>query len=239
VLRYAQRWYSRAAWRVRRARQRPRVSHVDFGDLASVMPVSRKFGVDRGSGIDRWYIERFLARHAADIRGRVLEVADRRYTRRFGGCAVTQSDVLHLREGFGATLVADLVTGDGIPAMAFDAIVLTQTLQFVYEVRDAIAVLHRSLASGGVLLATVPGISQLSRYDADHWGEFWRFTRESLERLLAERFGAESVDVRAHGNVKVAVGLLQGLACEDLDPGDFDSDDRDYELILTARAIRR
>jgi hypothetical protein len=43
--------------------------------------------------LDRYYIEAFLGRHAADIRGRTLEIGDDTYTLRFGG-RVTQSDVL-------------------------------------------------------------------------------------------------------------------------------------------------
>ena len=35
--------------------------------------------------MDRHYIERFLAQHAVDVQGRVLEVGDDAYTRRFGG----------------------------------------------------------------------------------------------------------------------------------------------------------
>ena len=50
-------------------------------------PVSRSFGFDRGTPVDRRYIEQFLARHAAAIRGDVLEVGDDGYTRRFGGAA--------------------------------------------------------------------------------------------------------------------------------------------------------
>ncbi|HWX08352.1 MAG TPA: methyltransferase domain-containing protein, partial [Gaiellaceae bacterium] len=200
-------------------------------------PVGRVFGFDRGLPVDRWYIERFLADQAADIRGRVLEVAERTYTDRFG-TAVTRSDVLHLQEGHGATIVGNLATGEGIPVEAFEAIVLTQTLQFVYEVRDAIRVLHRALVPGGVLLLTVPGISQLSRHDVDRWGEFWRFTRQSLERLLVEAFASGSVDVHSHGNVKATVALLHGLASEDLAPGDLEAADADYELIITARAVK-
>jgi SAM-dependent methyltransferase len=223
---------------IRKLVQRPRVGRVAFGDLGGTTPISRKFGVERGKGIDRLYIERFLATYASDIRGHVLEVADRRYTERFGGTDITKCDVLHVRGAQGATIVGNLETGDGIPIATFDAIILTQTLQFIYEVRNAIRVLHRSLAPGGVLLATVPGISHLSRYDADRWGEFWRFTRESLDRLLAERFRAENVEVRAHGNVKAAVGVLHGLSREDLPPEDLDVDDPDYEVIITGRAVR-
>ncbi len=151
---------------------------------------------------------------------------------------MTCSDVLHLEEGHGATLVGDLATGRGIPSEAFDAIILTQTLHVIYEVREAIAVVHSALVPGGVLLATAPGISHLSRFDADRWGDYWRFTRQSLERLLVERFGAENVVVDAHGNSKAAIRLLHGLAVEDLGNGDLEVSDPDYEVILTARAVR-
>jgi SAM-dependent methyltransferase len=226
-----------AARRARQARQRPRPGGVDFGDLDGTTPISRRFGFDRGAPIDRWYIERFLAEHSSDIHGRVLEVADNAYTTRFGS-DVARSDVLHARGGEGVTIVGDLATGDGIPSEAFDAIVLTQTLNVVYEIRDVISVLHRALAHGGVLLTTTPGIAQLSRYDADRWGDFWRFTSQSLERLLAEQFGAENVMVQACGNVKAAVGLLHGLAVEDLADHDLEPVDRDYEVVLLARAAR-
>ncbi|HEY0362124.1 MAG TPA: hypothetical protein VGC83_07550, partial [Solirubrobacteraceae bacterium] len=79
-------------------------------------PVSRTFGFERGKPVDRWYIERFLAEHAGDVRGRVLEVAERTYTQWYGGDDVTTSDVLYAAEGHPeATVVGDLTTGGGIP----------------------------------------------------------------------------------------------------------------------------
>src|ERR1022692_2553351 len=72
---------------------------VRLGELRRLEPVSSTFGFDRGTPIDRHYIERFLGRHAADIGGRVLEFGDARYTRRFGGHRVERSDVLHVTEG--------------------------------------------------------------------------------------------------------------------------------------------
>ena len=63
----------------------PPVGRVRFGDLRRLTPISRYFGFDRGLPVDRYYIERFLARNASEIAGRVLEVGDDGYTRRFGG----------------------------------------------------------------------------------------------------------------------------------------------------------
>ena len=66
--------------------------------LARLQPLSRVWGFDRGLPIDRYYIERFLAANARSIRGRILEVADDHYTRRFGH-GVLASDVLNVAAG--------------------------------------------------------------------------------------------------------------------------------------------
>jgi hypothetical protein len=202
-------------------------------------PVSRTFGFERGKPVDRWYIERFLAEHAADVRGRVLEVAESTYTQWFGGDDVTGSDVLYAAEGNpDATVVGDLTTGAGLPEAAYDCFICTQTLQVIYDVRAAVAGTRGLLAPGGVLLATLPGISQISREDMRDWGDWWRFTARSAQRLFAEVYGEEHVKVRQHGNVHAAAAFLYGLAAEDLDPSALESTDPDFHLVMTVRAVR-
>jgi hypothetical protein len=113
----------------RRIRGVPRPGAVDFGDLRRVNPVSRHFGADRGLPIDRHYIEQFLAASSADVRGRVLEVGENVYTRRYGGERVTRSDILHVKAGNpSATIVADLADAPQIADDTFDCIILTQVL---------------------------------------------------------------------------------------------------------------
>jgi SAM-dependent methyltransferase len=217
----------------------PPIGWVRFGSLRRVTPISAVFGLDRGTAVDRYYIENFLARHAFDIHGRVLEIADRAYTTRFGGDRVAQSDVLHVQEGNPkATIVADLTCDNHIAPDSFDCIILTQTLQFIYDVRAAVSTLHRILRPGGVLLATIPGISQISRYDMKRWGEYWRFTTLSAQRLFAEAFGPMNVSVEAHGNVLVASAFLYGLTVEDLHREQLDARDHDYEVLITVRAAK-
>jgi SAM-dependent methyltransferase len=202
-------------------------------------PVSREFGFDRGKPVDRWYIERFLAEHAADVRGRVLEVAESTYTGWYGGDDVTRSDVLYASaENPDATVVGDLTTGEGIEEAAFDCFICTQTLQFIYDVRAAVAGTRRLLTPGGVLLASLPGISQISREDMRDWGDWWRFTAKSAERLFGEVYGEEHVEVRQHGNVQAAAAFLYGLAAEDVDPGALETVDPDFHLLMTVRAVR-
>jgi SAM-dependent methyltransferase len=220
-------------------RWRPPTGWVHLGNLRRTRPVSDHFGFDRGQPIDRHYIEDFLSRNQLDVKGRVLEVGDAEYTRRFGGARVTRSDVLHARPGNpDATIVGDLCTGQGIPTDAFDCIILTQVLPFLWDVRAAIANARRALKPDGVLLVTVPGISQISRHDADRWGDFWRFTSQSARRLFEAEFGGSSVRVRTYGNVLAATAFLQGLAVSELRETELDERDPDYEVIIAVRAVR-
>jgi len=216
----------------------PPVGTVRFGDLRRLTPVSRVFGFDRGTPVDRYYIETFLERCAADIRDRVLEIGDDTYTRRFGRDRVSRSDVLHVSgEHPRATIVADLSNADHIPSDTFDCIVLTQTLHLIYDVRAALSTLHRILRPGGVLLATFPGISQIDHHE---WGAswYWTFTSLSARRLFEEVFPAKSLSVETHGNVLAATAFLHGIALEELREDELNHDDPDYQVTIAVRATK-
>jgi SAM-dependent methyltransferase len=185
---------------------------VDLGALRRTTPIDPNWGFERGTPIDRVYVERFIGGHAGDIRGRVLEIAAPDYTNRYG-TGVERVDILMAKEGNPeATIVGDLANAPHIPSDSFDCAIVTQTLQFVYDVRAALATLHRILAPGGVLLATVPGITKISPPEDAEYGEWWHYTRRSLRRLAEESFGAGNAETRAYGNVLAAAGFLYGLA---------------------------
>jgi len=227
--------------RIRRwVRQQQRhFDKIDFGNLRRLEPVSRAFGGDRGLAICHYYIRRFLAAHAADVRGHVLEIEASRYTREVGADRVTRSDVLHVAPGNPeATIVADLTSAPQLPSDQFDCIIFTQTLQHIYDVRAALRTLHRILKPGGVLLATFPGISQISRYDMDRWGDYWRFTTASIQKLCAECWPDQPVEITAHGNVLVATAYLYGLSSNELHAEELAFSDPDYQVLLTLRATK-
>jgi hypothetical protein len=205
--------------------------------LPGLEPVSREFGFERGKPVDRWYIERFLNEHRADIRGAVLEVAESTYTQWYGGGQVTQSDVLHRQGNDESTIVGDLTTGEGLPQQAYDCFICTQTLPFIYDVHAAVRGMATVLKPGGVVLATVPGMSQVSRDDKRDWGDWWRFTSQGTQRLFEEAF--DEVEVQAHGNVLSASAFLYAYAAEELTEAELAHRDPDYELLITVRATSR
>jgi SAM-dependent methyltransferase len=216
----------------------PPPGHIDFGDLRRTKPIDRDFGSNRGLPIDRFYIEHFLAQHAPDVRGRVLEIGENTYTRRFGGARVVQSDVLHVTEGNpAATFVADLTNAGHIPSDAFDCVILTQTLQLIYDCRTALGTLHRILKPGGVLLATFPGITQVYSHEwADTW--YWSFTKRSAERLFGELFLPQNLAIETHGNVLAAICFLHGIATEELQIEELERRDPCFQVLISVRAVK-
>jgi SAM-dependent methyltransferase len=224
----------RAAWVDRRRRRPPKL-----GDLRRTTPIDPNWGFERGTPIDRVYVEEFVGSHAADVRGRVLEIAAPDYTRRFGR-DVERVDILMATEGNPqATIVGDLTDAPQIPSDSFDCAIVTQTLQFVYDVRAALAPLHRVLAPGGVLLATVPGLTKISPPEDEQFGEWWHFTGRSGRRLAEEAFGPGNVEVRSYGNVLSAAGFLYGLAASDLKAEELAAHDPLYEVIVGVRAVKQ
>jgi SAM-dependent methyltransferase len=170
----------------------------------------------------------------------VLEVSEDRYTRRFGGDRVESVEVLHVEEGNPqATIVGDLADAPHIPDASFDCVICTQTLLLIWDVRAAIATLRRILEPGGAALVTIPGITRVCREEAESWGDYWRFTRQSAQRLHEEAFGTGNVEVETYGNVLTATAQLHGIASDELPPDDLDVHDPDYEVLIGVRALAR
>jgi SAM-dependent methyltransferase len=205
-----------------------------MGTLRQTKPISAHWGFDRGMPIDRYYIEQFLEEHRGDIRGRVLEIMDTRYSERFG-TAVECVDVLDIDPSNPkATIIADLTDALSVPSLRFDCFLLIQTLQYIYPVSAAIAHAHRILKPGGVLLITVPAVSKIY----DRYPDYWRFTAASCSLLLKEQFGGDQVSVHSYGNVLAALAFLTGMATEDLCSQELQANDEVFPIIITARAVK-
>lgn len=218
---------------------RERVLWLRFGSFRRLTPFTTNFGYDRGRPVDRYYIEQFLAKHAPDVRGNVLEIGDKSYTVRYGGGKVSTSDVLHVRAGHpGATIVASLESADHIRSEQYDCVILTQTLHLVFHVDRALRTVHRILKPGGVILATFPGITPIDRGEwRDSW--YWSFTTLSARRIFSAVFREGEVLVASNGNMLAAITFLSGLASEDLRPDELEYVDPAYELLITVRAVKR
>jgi SAM-dependent methyltransferase len=209
-----------------------------LGTLRRTTPLSQNFGFDRGWPVDRYYMDRFLAEHRGDIRGRVLEVKEGRYTAQYG-VGVDAVDVLDIDAANPhATIVADLARLDPAGcADRFDCFVLTQTLHLIYDVRAALSGAHMLLRPGGVLLATIPAVSRIV---PRHEGvtDYWRLTVPSATALFGEAFGSAQVQARSYGNVLAAIAFLAGMAGDELSRDELDVNDPEMPVLIAVRAVK-
>jgi SAM-dependent methyltransferase len=225
---------------VRRARP------VDVTSFREINSLTRNFGYDRGLPIDRFYISQFLGQHRQLVKGDVLEVAERTYATTFGQpdsrpWILNYSPSVSSRDEESLVVTGTLTDIATLPASAFDCFICTQTLNSIYDLRKAVQTIRDILRPGGAALITLPGLAQLSSYDNERWGDFWRFTPASAARMFGEVFRdkGDSVEVFEFGNLVAAIGLLRGIAVEDIpDLELLKHKDPDYP-VLTGVVVRK
>ena len=211
----------------------------NWHNLRNLQPISKVFALDRGTPIDRVYIEDFLGKNRDSIKGVICEIADNRYSKKFGS-KVIKYEILHYKDdNQNATIVGDLSDISTLPQNKIDCFILTQTLNFIYDFKSAIKGLNYMLnESGGVALVTVSGISQISRYDYERWGDYWRFTDLSIKKVFEEVFGQGNVEVKTYGNILSATAFLQGISAEELTPKELFYNDANYQVTICIKAVK-
>lgn len=213
----------------------------DWSVLRRTTPYRKHLGGRRGSYIDRFYIERFLAANQECIQGAVAEIQSDEYTRMFGGDRVERSEIIDANcDNADRTLTLDLAQTATAPEDAFDCVLCTQTLFLIRDYAAAVRSLFRMLKPGGVVLVTVPGICPVIRGPliAGVGEDWWRFTARSAHVIFAEVFGAGNVRTESYGNVLTATAFLMGLVQEELTAEELNFRDPDCEVVVAVRATK-
>ncbi len=196
-------------------------------------PVSRYFGAERGTPIDRYYIDQFLKSNQNLICGDVLEIEDALYTKTYGGSQVKNSIVMDVNAtSDNITFNGNLETGEGIKSEIADCFILTQTLMYIFDVKAAAHNIEKLLKKGGTALITCSGISQNSVRCMDNYGCYFNFNAKAIERMFEDEKNMKVVNTGSFGNVKTVSAHINGLCFEDLSESDFIPNDQYYPLIV-------
>lgn len=200
-----------------------------------LQPISECYGYDRGTPVDRPYVETFLNQHREHIRGHGAEIKSDTYLRRYGRSQINFTTVIDIEpHNTNIQLRADLTEPNSLPPETFDCIILTQTLQLLANPTIALANCHQALRPNGTLLLTVPCLGRISPSNRTH--DRWRFTPAGLWELLTTWDGP--TNVTSYGNLRVSIAALLGEATEDLTPTELEYHDPDFPLIACATAHR-
>lgn len=194
-------------------------------------PLSTKFGFDRGTPIDRYWIESFLEKNKNFIKGSVLEITDPFYTKKYGGDKVIKSDVLDIDiSNKKANIKGDLRDlKKVIPSDTYDCIILTHVLGLVDDYASAIKEMKRILKSGGVILYTGSCLGPILGEEV-----YWRFTPNSVRYIFETHFKPRKITVTAFGNVLSGEAFWVGMAQEDLSESELKYNDPKFPCAVGA-----
>lgn len=179
----------------------------------------------------RAYIAAFLERYRDQVAGRCVEFYPPVYRNLFAANpGVTAYDVWNVAAAPGVSVVADLQDAAALPDGRFDTIICTHVLSAIADAAAAAAELHRLLSPGGMLLLTVPCV--LQKYAPDPQ-DFWRYTRDSVQRLLA---GFSRVEMHSLGNASTVAGAPFYLMTHHFPAGEVHRNDPECPSIIVAAA---
>lgn len=231
-------WQTLAGWR-----RWPVIRQLRFARLRRLSPLRN--GGPNGTSVVRYYWARFLEQHAADIRGRALEIGETSTIRRYGGAALAQAEALDLAaHSPEVTVVADLSRADHVPGETYDCFVNQFTTAVVYDIEAALYHAIRLLKPGGVLLINFWCLDFYFHRGLDmgtggslymHW---W-FTPLQVSDLLHRlRLSEQDYTLQIYGNLLTRFAFLVNLPAEELTQAELDYADPGQPLLICARIVR-
>jgi glycosyltransferase involved in cell wall biosynthesis len=202
-------------------------------------------GRQRGTPIVRYYWERYLQEHQADIRGTALEIGTTYTIRKFGGIAVTRAEAIDLSpHSPEVRVVADLSRADNIPSERYDCFVNQFTMHLIYDAEAALYHSIRLLKPGGVLLINFSCVDYYFPHGLDMGtGEplflYRWYTPIQVENLLRSlSLRAEDYTMDVYGNLFTRIAYQMNMPAEELTRHELGYADAGHPLLICARVVK-
>jgi len=202
-------------------------------------------GRQRGTPIVRYYWERYLQKHQADIRGTALEIGGTETTRRFGGIGVIHAEAIdvspHSPE---VTVVANLSRADDVPSDYYDCFINQFTMHLIYDAQAALHHSLRILKPGGVLLINFSCVDYYFPRGLDMGtGEpmfvYHAFTPIQVENMLRSLgLGPADYTLDVYGNLFTRIAYQMNMSAEELTRRELDFVDPGHPLLICVRVVK-
>ena len=187
-------------------------------------PLTRNFGIKRGTPIDRYFInkkiEDFLeSLRQKDKKYRVLEIGGLDYLEKnsdfYESFELVMTNSNKKKSNIICKDLNEIYKGEFDKIKKFDFIICTQVLNFVKNDLNALKVMYELLKNDGLIIGSVTGmISPLSLYDYKRWGAYRGYTDQGLRSIFEK--ANFSTKIETHGNFELGYEILNGSVVEDI-----------------------
>lgn len=201
------------------------VGKIRFGDFREYAPFCNNYGFTRGTPIDRYYLDQFIAEIRDEVNGDTLEIGGRKENRhRYGLRHVISYKVIDVIGGRSVDIVADAHDVTACSANSFDSILLFNVLEHCERPWVIASNLSTWLRPGGKVYCMVPVVQRIHGDPKD----YWRILPDSLEFLFRDY---HILKKGTYGNLMTSVAALSGIAMEELDLDELSPKNPQYPVI--------
>ncbi|MFE9450257.1 class I SAM-dependent methyltransferase [Streptomyces sp. NPDC006739] len=202
----------------------PPIGGIDWGQLRRLIPICPAFGMSRGTPIDRYYLDQFIAEIRDSVQGDVVEIGGLDSNKdAYGFTRASEYRGLDIRAAPGVALVGDVADLGIIPAGSLDTILAFNVLEHTARPWQVVDNMWQWLRPGGTACCMVPSAQRLHSAPEDYW--------RPLPTALREMFSAWSEQtVHQYGNPLSVIASLMGIAAEELDALELSTYHPDYPV---------
>jgi SAM-dependent methyltransferase len=197
------------------------IGGIDFGDFKRAEPFCPQFGNLRGTAIDRYYLNKFVAEIRSEVKGATLEIGGSKSNREFYKFTNTTSYLTMDLEA--ADIVGDAHNPNAVDEASLDSIVLFNVLEHCERPWIVVDNLYRWLKPHGQVFCLVPNAQRLHRTPMD----YWRIFPDALNSIFA-RFPQRKLYI--YGNPLTTLAAYYGIASDELSKEDLDYYHENYPV---------
>lgn len=148
----------------------PVVGGINWGHLRRANPFCPVFGYSRGTPIDRYYLNRFIAEIRDHVHGDVVEIGGKNDNKnKYGFFRASRYRGLDLAASAGVDVIGDAAQSQCLPAASLDTVVAFNVLEHTPRPWEVVANMQLWLREGGVACCMVPNAQRLHQAPEDYW----------------------------------------------------------------------
>jgi len=157
------------------------IGAIDFGDFKRPVPFCPQFGGFRGSPVDRYYLDQFVAEIRSEVKGVTLEIGGSKANRELYNFTNTTSYLAMDLQGEGLDIIGDAHDTKAVDESSLDTVVLFNVLEHCERPWVVVDNIYQWLKPRGEVFCMVPNAQRVHRLPQD----YWRILPDAMNSLFA------------------------------------------------------